>query len=411
VSRLDTVLGQVGRIRTFVDGLDDGPFRELLDAVLPLAWAELLTDQPDQALRHLNRATRLAAGPLAVRLHPARALAYCRLGRVRESLHSAVIAEAMAVRARCAETRAVATAVKARALWLRCGPVESGPVVAELAATPPGGWSWLWLMADVTLAEVLLSLGRAKDCRARLLPWVAGGAAWLGCLALSPYTQLSRAAVACNDLPAADRWLDRARTLTAANPLPGALGAVARAEAELLLARRRSGPAAEAAGAAADHFVKAGLVLDAALAVATLGEALRRDGQLAGARRALGAAKFGVAKAGAGWLAGQLGRAQCRLGAQLPRPGRRFAPVALTTREQEVAGLIAAGLSNRDIADQLFLSPRTVETHVERILRKLDVSSRTAVAGAGLAPAAGHVPPTMGRSASTALRSTSRQTS
>jgi DNA-binding CsgD family transcriptional regulator len=84
------------------------------------------------------------------------------------------------------------------------------------------------------------------------------------------------------------------------------------------------------------------------------------------------AAKRG-ANAGAGWLASQLGRAQCRLGAQLPRPGRRFAPVALTTRELEVAGLVAAGLSNRDIADRLFLSRRTVETHVERILRKLGV--------------------------------------
>jgi DNA-binding CsgD family transcriptional regulator len=395
VSRLDTVLGRVGRIRTLVDGLDDEPLRELLDAVLPLAWAELVTDQPAHALRHLHRATRLAAAPLTVRLHPARALAYGRLGRVREALHSAMAAEAAA---ECTETHAVAAAVKAWALWLRRGPEEAAVIVAE-QATGPGGRTWLWLTADVTLAEVLLSLGQPRDCGARLLPWVARGPA-LGCLALTPYTLLCRAAAAGGDLPAAGRWLDQARRLAAVAPLPGWLGTVARAEAELLLVQRRTGPAADRAGDAADHFVRAGLVLHAALSVATLGEALRRDGQLAGARLALGAAKRGLADAGAGWLAGQLGREQCRLGAQLPRPGQRFAPVVLTTREREIAELVATGLSNRDIAVRLFLSRRTVETHVERILRKLGVTSRTAVAGAALPPAPATVPGGYGKNGS-----------
>ena len=48
----------------------------------------------------------------------------------------------------------------------------------------------------------------------------------------------------------------------------------------------------------------------------------------------------------------------------------------LSRREQEVVGLVARGLSSREIAEQLWLSPRTVENHRLRAMRKLGVSSR-----------------------------------
>jgi DNA-binding CsgD family transcriptional regulator len=52
----------------------------------------------------------------------------------------------------------------------------------------------------------------------------------------------------------------------------------------------------------------------------------------------------------------------------------------LTKREREVAALVAQGRSNREVADRLVLSERTVETHVSRILAKLDLGSRTQLA-------------------------------
>ncbi|WP_305093675.1 LuxR C-terminal-related transcriptional regulator [Prescottella sp. R16] len=52
----------------------------------------------------------------------------------------------------------------------------------------------------------------------------------------------------------------------------------------------------------------------------------------------------------------------------------------LTPREQEVAGLVAEGLTNQAIADQLVISTRTVQGHVEHILSKLGFSSRTQIA-------------------------------
>jgi DNA-binding NarL/FixJ family response regulator len=53
---------------------------------------------------------------------------------------------------------------------------------------------------------------------------------------------------------------------------------------------------------------------------------------------------------------------------------------ALTSREREVAGLIAQGLSNKEIAATMVISQRTAESHVEHILAELGVNSRAHVA-------------------------------
>jgi DNA-binding NarL/FixJ family response regulator len=55
---------------------------------------------------------------------------------------------------------------------------------------------------------------------------------------------------------------------------------------------------------------------------------------------------------------------------------RRF---GLTERETDVALLLVEGLSNRQIAERLFLSPRTAEKHVERLLQKTGAASRSAL--------------------------------
>ncbi|MGE0487720.1 MAG: response regulator [Vulcanimicrobiota bacterium] len=55
-------------------------------------------------------------------------------------------------------------------------------------------------------------------------------------------------------------------------------------------------------------------------------------------------------------------------------------PESLTAREDEVLRLMAQGLSNKDISDQLTIAEKTVKTHVSNILSKLDVKSRTQAA-------------------------------
>ena len=55
-------------------------------------------------------------------------------------------------------------------------------------------------------------------------------------------------------------------------------------------------------------------------------------------------------------------------------------PAPLSRRETEVAELVAKGLTNREIATRLFISERTVESHVEQIRNKLGFTSRTQIA-------------------------------
>ena len=56
----------------------------------------------------------------------------------------------------------------------------------------------------------------------------------------------------------------------------------------------------------------------------------------------------------------------------------------LTPRELDVLRLLASGRSNPAIAEDLFISPRTVTTHLSRLYAKLDVNSRTEAVAAGL---------------------------
>jgi DNA-binding CsgD family transcriptional regulator len=81
-----------------------------------------------------------------------------------------------------------------------------------------------------------------------------------------------------------------------------------------------------------------------------------------------------------------------RAGAPLPRRGRgsSLVPQALrargvTSREVDVLALVMAGLSNKQIGERLYLSPKTVEKHIEHLMDKIGVSSRSEVAAAGQA--------------------------
>jgi len=92
-------------------------------------------------------------------------------------------------------------------------------------------------------------------------------------------------------------------------------------------------------------------------------------------------------KAKATWYLGELERWATELGlgfpeevtAPAPSP-TRAARTQLTAREREVAALVAAGLSNKEIAEKLVISERTAEGHVERILGKLGFRSRSQIA-------------------------------
>ena len=74
-----------------------------------------------------------------------------------------------------------------------------------------------------------------------------------------------------------------------------------------------------------------------------------------------------------------------RQGRRVTARQRRGAPgedlERLSGREREVAELVALGRTNREIAAELFLSEKTIETHLSHVFAKLGVKSRAAVAG------------------------------
>jgi DNA-binding CsgD family transcriptional regulator len=104
-------------------------------------------------------------------------------------------------------------------------------------------------------------------------------------------------------------------------------------------------------------------------------QAMREQRPYRNARSAEDAANELRAEVRAGRLDGDV--VEAVLGAAGHRVSRRReGPAGLTPREIEVLGLLARGLSNKEIARRLFISPKTVGNHVEHIYAKIGASSR-----------------------------------
>jgi ATP/maltotriose-dependent transcriptional regulator MalT len=120
--------------------------------------------------------------------------------------------------------------------------------------------------------------------------------------------------------------------------------------------------------------------LDQARARAALGAALRRGNQRAEAKEHLRAALDLAHRAGSGTLADQAREELVAAGAR-PRTDALSGLDALTPSERRVAQLAAGGLTNREIAQSLFVTPRTVEGHLTNVYAKLGVSTREELGG------------------------------
>jgi DNA-binding CsgD family transcriptional regulator len=158
---------------------------------------------------------------------------------------------------------------------------------------------------------------------------------------------------------------------------PEALAALAHALGETAHLDGEPGTAARELLRAAESFATLDLPLATAQARRRAAAALAGSGETARAADQLRAAYGIFSGLGAGRAAGQCAAGLVALGRKPPgrARGRRQAG-ALSGRESEVMGLVAQGLTSRDIAGRLFLSPRTVEMHVQNSLDKLGCRTR-----------------------------------
>ncbi len=225
----------------------------------------------------------------------------------------------------------------------------------ELCGGPCGGLALLRLAqgrVDAALSVITACLrgcSSSRLARAELLP------------------VLVHVAIAAGDLGAAGDAFTELDEIAAAFALPALQASVLSTRGRLELARGEAAAACDTLQQAADRWQALEVPYEVATSWTLLGQALRETGDELGA-----AASFTSATR----LFGRIGAS---LDPHLLPDDARTPPAAgLTDREVEVLRLVASGMTNNEIAGQLYLSVKTVSRHLSNIFTKIGVSSRAA---------------------------------
>ena len=175
------------------------------------------------------------------------------------------------------------------------------------------------------------------------------------------------------DTSSAADLLERLERYADAVGTPWSSAVCDRARGVVLLAQGRAADAAEPLVRAEVAFERLGCRPDAARATLTRGRALLRGGHRTLAADALADARSRFAAMGAVlW--------EARAAEELERAAPGRAAGELTPTERRVAALVARGRKNREIAESLYMSVGSVEAHLTRIYRKLEIRSRSELA-------------------------------
>jgi DNA-binding NarL/FixJ family response regulator len=303
----------------------------LLNRVIVATWAGDLSDAAELAERMLDAFGQQGVGAGAGAIWRAYVDAYA--GRVDSVCEAAADAES--------------GDPMGRALWSRCLGL------AELAAGDTDS-------ADRHLAEALEVFERVAFREPAI--WRVDGDA-------------IEAALAAGDVDRAQELLARFEERAARSRIPWSLAVSARCRGLVLAAQGDLDAAAEALELALAAHERCPMPFERARTLLAHGRLQRRLKRKRQARLSLEEARELFAGAGAeGWLV--------RVDEELSRVAVRRAPEELSATELRIAQLAAEGLSNKAIAEQVFVSVKTVESNLKRAYGKLGISSRAQLARA-----------------------------
>lgn len=408
-----------------VDALPDAALARRLDAGIWLGWAEMFLERYDDALRHLTRSLHIARRGAHQHLLTHLLVGLGSTYKTRGDLDAATEAFEEAADAAevtgSAQLRIMAAGMQCRvATWT--GDLAAAESYGEQArGLAAGAQDWFAAVVGALLAQARLTGGDATSCVEAVL--AAGGGEDLPVIDPGSradwYEVLTRAALQADDVAGARNWSQRARRTAEHVPLVSPAAFADLAEARVAAAVGDQGAASWLATCAAATFDRVGNRLDGARAHMAAGLAHAAASNRGEALHQLGIAERAFADCGADRLRDEAAAALRRLGHRLPRqrrtrtragaqartPAARSAvagssaggaaagssfvagsptaadPLAsLSPREREVAALVSAGHTNRKIASLLFVSEKTVESHLSHIFTKVGVGSRAALA-------------------------------
>jgi DNA-binding NarL/FixJ family response regulator len=374
-----------------VDSMPDDEIARARRAVNNLAPAELYLGRYERAGAHAERALAVAHATGQGQFLPTlfwTGVTRTALGRLAEAIE--VLDAAVEIARVSGHAQGVAWNLAGRSLAAgAAGDVETALATAEEAVesvrgmdrTFPSTWAGFALSRAALVAgqperalDVLLDAAGGDELSLLPAPWRAGG-----------FELMARSQLALGRREGAERAVALARASADALGLPLAAAAADRAAAAVAIDAGDSAEAADLALRSAKAADETGAVVDAALSRLTAGDALAAAGQKQRAIEELQRAAAEFEELGA---MGHRDDAERRLGKLGRRPHRRtrrgktdgVGLESLTERELEVARMVVDRKTNSQIASELFLSPKTVETHIRHLFQKLEVSSRVDVA-------------------------------
>ncbi|MEY9935615.1 DNA-binding CsgD family transcriptional regulator [Catenulispora sp. GP43] len=371
-----------------LDALPDDGGADLCEPLTRLAYAEVQLERFAEADRHADRGLALARRTGRTSVLPYLLLCKAQVGshtgHLAHALGQVEEAEEIARGFGSEELLVLTLGIKTQVLTVVCPAGDPRPMAAADEAVARAGLRGNWLATNAWGMMGLAALLAGDPRRAREAVLRAGGPDLAGVQVSKRPMFLEVLVDACLTLGKREEalaWAERARTDAEALDLPGQRAAALRCAAS---ARWMAGDqgAAELYLEAAAESERSGLGFWAAYSLLLAARAMAGRPALAPKAEAAWHRGSELAEAsGAGALVSlaEAVRAELASGAVRHVP-RLEALAALTPREREVANLVSQGLTSVQIADRLFLSRRTIESHLSRVYRKTGVTTRIALA-------------------------------